>query len=305
MTARATTLRGVDVGAYYIEALPNYYLDSGEPKGNWHGRGAVRLGLEGEIIDGEFLRIMAGLHPRIRGDAHLGRPYTEDSVRGFDVTASAPKSVSTLFAIGDAHTRAHALAAHDTAVATVVDWIEAHAHTRYRINGRVSIVDAEGTIAATFRQHTSRALDPQLHTHIVIANRVRSPDGRWLALDARSLKLDQRTVSAIYHATLRSQLTARLGVEWEPVVNGIAEIAHVPPGGARGVLGPHRRCSASHRREARPVHRHLRPRPDSARALAPRTRSRHRQPPTQEPRRQRRRPAPRLDQAHRGTRPDT
>ena len=87
---------------------------------------------------------------------------------------------------------------------------------------------ASGIIAATFRQHTSRALDPQLHTHIVIANRVRSPDGRWLALDARSLKMDQRTVLAIYHATLRSQLTARLGVEWEPVVNGIAEIAHVP-----------------------------------------------------------------------------
>ena len=228
MTARATTLKGVDAGAYYIEALPNYYLDSAEPKGIWHGRGAERLGLEGEIIDGEFLRIIAGLDPRARGEAHLGRPYGEDSVRGFDVTASAPKSVSTLFAVGDDTTRGQVLAAHDAAVATVVEWIEAHAHTRYRINGEVSIVDAEGIIAATFRQHTSRALDPQLHTHIVIANRVRSPDGRWLALDARSLKMDQRTVSAIYHATLRSQLTARLGVEWEPIVNGIAEITHVP-----------------------------------------------------------------------------
>ena len=228
MTARVTTLKGADAGAYYVEALPNYYLDSGEPKGVWHGRGAEQLGLDGEIIDGEFLRIMSGLHPRARGEAHLGRPYGDDSVRGFDVTASAPKSVSTLFAIGDDATRAAVLGAHDAAVATVVDWIEAHAHTRYRINGEVSIVDAEGIIAATFRQHTSRALDPQLHTHIVTANRVRSPDGRWLALDARSLKMDQRTVSAIYHATLRSQLTARLGVEWEPVVNGIAEIAHVP-----------------------------------------------------------------------------
>ena len=173
MTARVTTLKGTDAGAYYVEALPNYYLDSGEPKGVWHGRGAERLGLEGEIIDGEFLRIMAGLQPRARGEAHLGRPYGEDSVRGFDVTASAPKSVSTLFAVGDDKTRHQVLAAHDSAVATVVDWIEAHAHTRYRINGQVSIVDAEGIIAATFRQHTSRALDPQLHTHIVIANRVR------------------------------------------------------------------------------------------------------------------------------------
>ncbi len=229
MTARVTTLKGPDAGAYYVEALPNYYLDSGEPKGIWHGRGAEQLGLGGEIVDGEFLRIMAGRHPRARGDAHLGRPYGDDSVRGHDLTESAPKSASMLFAVGDDHTKTEVLVAHDTAVGVTVDWVESHAHTRYRINGQVAVVDAEGIIAATFRQHTSRALDPQLHTHVVIANRVRSPDGRWLALDARSLKMDQRTISAIYHAALRAELTARLGVEWEPVTNGIAEIAHVPP----------------------------------------------------------------------------
>ena len=46
-------------------------------------------------------------------------------------------------------------------------------------------VDAEGIVTANFRQHTSRSVDPQLHTHVVVANRVRSPDGRWLALHAR------------------------------------------------------------------------------------------------------------------------
>ena len=228
MTARVTTLKGPDAGAYYVEALPSYYLDSGEPKGIWHGNGAERLGLEGEIVDHEFLRIMAGHLPQGRVAVHLGRSYTDDSVRGFDITASAPKSVSTMFAVGDDQTRADVLAAHDTAVGVMVDWIEAHAHTRYRINGQVAVVDAEGIIAATFRQHTSRSLDPQLHTHVVVANRVMSPDGRWLALDARTLKLDQRTLSAIYHATLRSELTDRLGVAWQPVVNGIAELADVP-----------------------------------------------------------------------------
>ena len=73
VTARVTTLKGADAGAYYVEALPNYYLDSGEPKGVWHGKGAELLGLEGEVIDGEFLKIMAGVHPRMRGDAPLGR----------------------------------------------------------------------------------------------------------------------------------------------------------------------------------------------------------------------------------------
>ena len=107
----------------------------------------------------------------------------------------------------------------------MVGWVEAHAHTRYRIGGDVAVVDADGLIAAAFRQHTSRALDPQLHTHVVIANRVLADDGRWLALDARSLKVDQRTLSAIYPAGLRAELTRRLGVAWELPEHGIAEIA--------------------------------------------------------------------------------
>jgi RecA/RadA recombinase len=85
-------------------------------------------------------------------------------------------------------------------------------------------VDAEGIVVGVFRQHTSRRLDPQLHTHAVIANRVRAPDGRWLALDARTIKIDQRTLSALYHANLRSELTRRLGVAWNQPENGIAEI---------------------------------------------------------------------------------
>lgn len=227
MTARATTLKGADAGVYYVEALPNYYLDSGEPAGRWHGRGAERLGLVGEVGDVAFLALMAGLDPRHTKDVPLGMPFNARSVRGFDVTASAPKSVSVLFAVGDGDTRRHVLAAHDTAVESMLCWVEDHAHTRFRINGEVAVVDAEGIIAATFRQHTSRALDPQLHTHVVISNKVISPDDRWLALDARTLKLDQRTLSAIYHATLRSELTGRLGVGWREAVNGIAEMAHI------------------------------------------------------------------------------
>jgi conjugative relaxase-like TrwC/TraI family protein len=148
----------------------------------------------------------------------------EKSVRGFDVTASSPKSVSVLWAVGDDHVRAEVLAAHDAAVAALAGWIEAHAHTRFRMGGEVVVVDAEGIVAAGFRQHTSRALDPQLHTHLVVANRVKSPDGRWLAFDARTLKRDQRTLSALFHAAERAELTRRLGVAWGPVVNGIAEI---------------------------------------------------------------------------------
>ncbi|MCP4106523.1 MAG: relaxase domain-containing protein [Desulfobacteraceae bacterium] len=228
MTARVTTLKGADAGAYYVEALPSYYLDSGEPAGIWHGTGARLLGLEGEVVDEDFLRVMAGLTPHGQGNDPLGRTNGESSVRGFDVTASAPKSVSVLFAVGDPYTRDEVLGAHDAGVAAMVRWVEAHTHTRYRIGGDVAVVDAEGIVAAAFRQHTSRVLDPQLHTHVVIANRVRSPDGRWLALDARTLKLDQRTLSAVYHSALRAELTERLGVGWHEPVNGIAEMTSVP-----------------------------------------------------------------------------
>ena len=91
------------------------------------------------------------------------------------------------------------------------------------------MVDAVGTTSALFRQHTSRALDPQVHTHAVLVNRVLAPDGRWLALDARTLKHDQRSLSALYHGGLRSELTQRLGVAWQEPVNGIAEMAHMAP----------------------------------------------------------------------------
>ncbi len=227
MTARVTTLKGPAAGAYYVEQLPNYYLDSGEPRGVWHGRGAELLGLYGEVDNDAFLALLTGADPN-QPEVLLGRRFGDTSVRGFDITASAPKSVSTLFAVGDDRVRDHVLAAHDAAVAAMVDWVERHAHTRFRVNGEIVTVDAKGIVAATFRQHTSRALDPQLHTHVVVANRVYSPDGRWLALDARTLKLDQRTASATYHLALRSELTRRLGVEWGPVVNGIADVEHLP-----------------------------------------------------------------------------
>ena len=226
MTVRVITLR-IGAGDYYLNDLPSYYLDADEPRGRWLGRGADELGLDGELDDADFRALMAGMDPR-QPARELGRPYTQKSVVGFDATASAPKSVSVLWALGDVNTSAEVLAAHEAAVTAMAEWIEDHAHTRFRINGEIAVLDTDGIVAAGFRQHTSRTLDPQLHTHLVIANRVMSPDGRWLALDARTLKLDQRTLSAIYHAGLRAELTARLGVVWQSPVNGIAEIAGVP-----------------------------------------------------------------------------
>ena len=81
---------------------------------------------------------------------------------------------------------------------------------------------------ATFRQTTSRADDPQIHTHAVISAKVQTADGRWLALDARYLKRHQRMLGGLYQSVLRAELSHRLGVEWRPIVNGQAEIAGIP-----------------------------------------------------------------------------
>jgi conjugative relaxase-like TrwC/TraI family protein len=226
ITVRVTTLKGLEAGRYYTERLPGYYLDGGESPGRWWGSAAPDLGLSGEIDAGAFLAVMAGKDPD--SDEDLGRRYGEGSVRGYDATFSAPKSVSVLFALGNEQIREQVVEAHDSAVGAVLGWVEDHAHTRLRQHGHITHVDAEGIMVGVFRQHTSRRLDPQLHTHAVIANRVRGPEGRWLALDARPIILDQRTLSALYHAVVRAELTRRLGVEWETPEHGIAKIAGVP-----------------------------------------------------------------------------
>ncbi len=223
MTVRVTTLKGPGAGRYYTERLPSYYLNGDEPPGRWWGRGADRLGLQGVVDSDGFLALLAGHDPATGQD--LGRGFGEGSVRGYDATFSAPKSVSVLFGIGDEEVRSQVVEAHEGAVEAVLGWIETQAHTRMRRHGHIVCVDAEGIVVGVFRQHTSRKLDPQLHTHAVIANRVPAPDGRWLALDARTIKLDQRTLSALYHANLRAEMTRRLGVRWEPPEHGIAEIA--------------------------------------------------------------------------------
>lgn len=229
VTVRVTSLTGDDAGAYYVDpdrhALATYYLDAGEPPGVWLGKQADAWGLHGDVDPEVFLALIDGVDP---SGQRLGRRYRDESVRGYDLTFSAPKSVSTLWALGDEHVAGESLAAHDAAVRAVSEFVERHATTRATIDGAVQNVDADGLGIAVFRQHTSRMLDPQLHTHAVIAAKVRIPDGRWLALDARLVKVDQRTLSALYHATLRSELTARLGVRWQRPENGIAEIDDLP-----------------------------------------------------------------------------
>jgi conjugative relaxase-like TrwC/TraI family protein len=146
---------------------------------------------------------------------------------GFDLTFSAPKSVSVIFGVGDEELRGRVRAAHDTATRAAVAYLEGSAAAVRRGHGGPVVEEASGFVAAGFRHRTSRAGDPQLHTHVLVANLGRGSDGRWSALDGRRLYAHALTASFVSQAVLRSELTRTVGVEWSPVRKGIAEVVGV------------------------------------------------------------------------------
>jgi len=91
-------------------------------------------------------------------------------------------------------------------------------------------VGTDGLVAAAFEHRSSRADDPQLHTHVVIANLIRRADGQWTAIDSAALYHHMLTAGYIYQAVLRGELTRRLGVDWTSVRRGVAEITGIPKG---------------------------------------------------------------------------
>ena len=146
-------------------------------------------------------------------------------VAGYDLTFSVPKSVSVLWAGADEATRAAVLETLDEAVAGGLRYLERQA---FKVSVRKRPLPASGVVGADYLHTTSRALEPQLHHHVVVANFGVGPDGVARALDARFVFHHVKTASFLAAAELRHQLTARLGVTWTQVENGIAEIEGVP-----------------------------------------------------------------------------
>jgi conjugative relaxase-like TrwC/TraI family protein len=99
-------------------------------------------------------------------------------VAGFDLTFSAPKSVSVVFALGDRNARGAVRDAHDGAAREAIAYLEVSAAAVRRGHGGARVEPASGLIGAAFWHRTSRVGDPQLHTHVLVANLGRGPDGR-------------------------------------------------------------------------------------------------------------------------------
>ncbi len=207
-----------------------YYAEHGDTPGRWHGSGLAQLGLTaGAEVQERELEALFGRALSPTTGAALGSAWRADAVTGYDLTFSAPKSVSTLWALGDARTMRRSMAAHDAAVNAALGYLERHASLSRRGRDGVEQVASAGFAAALFDHRTSRTGDPQLHTHALVVNKVRCVDGAWRTLDGHEIFHHKKAAGVIYQAALRAELSARLPVSFGPVSeHGQAEIAGVP-----------------------------------------------------------------------------
>lgn len=199
--------------SYYLNlAREDYFISGGEPPGRWLGQGAQALGLQEEsIVSKEDLKaILKGHHPR-RPDETLVRSV-RNRQSGWDLTFSAPKSVTTLWSQADAQARSTIQKAQAEAVKAAMSYVE-----QVALETRVGHAGLEhqlttGGFFATFEHGTSRAMDPQLHTHVLVANLCLGLDGQARTIFSKELYHHKMAAGAIYRAELARQLEQRLGV---------------------------------------------------------------------------------------------
>jgi conjugative relaxase-like TrwC/TraI family protein len=244
---------------YYTEKVAegaeDYYSGQGEAEGYWIGTAAADLGLDGKVDPEALTAMLIGRHPASGEPLGLRHVAGRGPVSGFDLTFSAPKSVSLTWGLGGDGAGAEVMAAHRASVTAALDYMERAACWTRRGHGGHQFVHGDGFLAAAYVHRSSRAGDPQLHSHVLVANATRGPDGRWTRLYHPAIYDHAKTAGYIYEAALRDELTRRLGVRWQEVENGIAEIERLRPRPSARLLDPAGGDPRRHRS------RRLRPRP--------------------------------------------
>lgn len=211
--------------AYYLDlAKEDYYLDGGEPAGRWFGDGATALGLHGTVQREALVSLAAGLEPE------TGRPLVQAQAGrqrqpGWDLTLSAPKSVSVIWALAGQELRGQIQRAHDSAVEDALQYMSDSASFARRGRGGRQ-VEAAWPVVALFQHGTSRAQDPQLHTHALWQNVGVRADGTTGTVRSRDLYVHQLAGGAVYRASLSHRLV-ELGFELRAAERSF-EVAGVP-----------------------------------------------------------------------------
>jgi len=221
---------------YYLGEQTGYYTDGREPQGRWYTpSGAFDLENGAAVDDETFKNLHGGISPDGEPLAQNNQSLKSERVGGYDVTFSAPKSVSVMWAVADGDVRAAIEAAQERATRAALDVLKDNASYCRRGKGGTSLEKVE-FLGATFQHGEARpteradgsvASDPQLHTHAVVFNIAERQDGTWGALDGRHFYKWKMAAGALYRAHLASELQRELGVEIEVSRNGLFEVAGI------------------------------------------------------------------------------
>ena len=218
------TLAQAASAAYYLESQrsfrhPNEYYTAGEePDGVWFNpKGLLDLENGGKVDSGDFHRLYNGFSPD--GAQRLTRNAgSENRSAGLDMTFSADKSVSALWAVADPELRGEIELAHNDAARVALEEtvLRYCSYTRIRDReGHIQVLPADIPVAM-FQHGTSRENDPQLHTHCVIFNAARTrEDGKWRAMHQYPAYSWAKAAGAVYRNALAWNLRERLGVRME------------------------------------------------------------------------------------------
>lgn len=221
-----TPLKNAKAAKTYYEK-DNYYTDSKEATelSHWWGKGANDLGLKGYVHQDTFEQLLEGKLP---SGQQLGRTNQKGKIHrpGYDLTFSAPKSVSILAEIGQDH---RIYSAHEKAVEEALSYLEKNAiKTRAFRDNEIVFENVDNLTVAMFRHDTSREMDPDTHTHCVVMNMVQRKDGKWRSISSESLFDHKMTGGVIYRARLAIELQ-KLGYEIEKThTDGRFEIKDFP-----------------------------------------------------------------------------
>jgi conjugative relaxase-like TrwC/TraI family protein len=218
------TIRAMTGGAGYAQKHlehSDYFDQNRTVQGEWHGRGAELLGLNGAVTHEQFEAVREGLHPEtgefLRPRHSADRIATDGEVESkarslYDFTFSAPKSVSVQALVGGDD---RLLEAHHHAVNVALQEAERYAGARVRLDGANHDRQTGNLVIAAYTHDSSRQLDPQLHTHAVAANlSYDGMEGRWKALQASGIYERRAYITEVYRNELAREVRG-LGYEIE------------------------------------------------------------------------------------------
>jgi len=204
----------------------NYYFDDGRSSTRWLGKGAMILGLKGEVSQDQYDAVYRGDLPN---GVKLGRirDGQREHYPGWDLTFAAPKSVSIMAEVmGDRRL----IDAHDKAVETALAWIEAnYAATRIRRNNKIDLVHTANLTTAVYRHDVSRAGQPHLHSHAIVMNATQDHEGQWRSVEGRTLwNAEAMKQGGLIYQQVLARDSAEFGYKIIPHSNGTFDIDGFP-----------------------------------------------------------------------------